>query len=267
MIPKKIHYCWVGGSPLPESAIKCIRSWKKYCPDYEIIEWNEANYDFSSIPYMKEAYDAKKWAFVPDYARLDIVYRYGGIYLDTDVELIRPFDRLLLLQGFAGFEDDLHVAFGLGFGAEAGNPVIKKLMEAYDDLHFIGDDGELNLTASPVLNTDTLVRRCGLICNGKNQELDGLTVFSPEYFCPKSFEDGIVRKTKNTYSIHHYDASWFTGEQRMETTARWEYIQATEKRRKKRNKKLQRRRIFGGIFRKLFGDARWEKIKKRILGR
>ena len=128
MIPKKIHYCWIGGNPLPELAIKCIESWKKYCPDYEIIEWNEKNYDFRKNQFMREAYDEKKWGFVPDYARLDIIYEHGGIYLDTDVEIIKPLDSLLKEQGFAGMEQPGIVALGLGFGAEPKLPLIKELM-------------------------------------------------------------------------------------------------------------------------------------------
>ncbi len=260
MIPKKIHYCWVGGSPLPESAKKCIKSWKKYCPDYEIIEWNESNYDFTAVPYMKEAYEEQKWGFVPDYARLDIIYRYGGIYLDTDVEIIRSFDPLLSLDGFAGYQDENWVALGLGFGAEAGNPVIKALLESYQDKHFIKPDGTHDRTPSPHLNTAALTERCGLTANGQYQELDGMTVFPPEYFCPKAFEDGIVRKTKNTYSIHHFDASWVTDEFRAQIRENW-------RRRKKREQKLRRRKIFGGFFRKIFGDDGWERIKRFFLKR
>lgn len=260
MIPKKIHYCWVGGNPLPESVKKCIKSWKKRCPDYEIIEWNETNYDFSSVPYMREAYEEKKWGFVPDYARLDIVYTHGGIYLDTDVEIIRPLDPLLKLQGFAGFQDETQVALGLGFGAEAGNPVLKILMDSYRDLHFRQPDGSCDLTPSPTLNTRTLVEKCGLRPADSLQALDGMTVFPSEYFCPKSFDDGVVRKTKNTYSIHHFDASWFDDDKKQEKLASWKHKQ-------KRLKKLRRRKIFGGFFRKLFGDDRWEKIKQLILKR
>ena len=258
MIPKKIHYCWIGGNPLPESAKKCIKSWKKYCPDYEIIEWNETNYDFTKIPYMKEAYEAKKWGFVPDYARLDIIYTHGGIYLDTDVEIVRSLDPLLGLNCFAGFQDTEFVALGLGFGAEAGNPVIKTLMESYEALSFLKPDGTPDLTPSPRLNTDTLVETCGLAANGTYQETDGMTVFPTEYFCPKSFSDGVIRKTKNTYSIHHFDASWFSDESKRKLLESWEHKQ-------KRLKKLKRRKVFGGFFRKLFGDARWEHIKQKIL--
>ena len=260
MIPKIIHYCWIGGNPLPESAKKCIKSWEKYCPDYEIIEWNESNYDFTSVPYMKEALEAKKWGFVPDYARLDIVYTHGGIYLDTDVEIVRSFDPLLALPGFAGFQDPEQVNFGHGFGAEAGNPVIKKLMDSYLDKRFFKEDGTPDLTPSPRLNTDTLAAKCGLIPDGTFQQLDGMTVYPTEYFCPKSFADGVTRKTKNTYSIHHFDASWFSDESKRRLLETWKHKQ-------KRLRKLRRREIFGGFFRRLFGDERWERIKKRILGR
>lgn len=258
MIPKKIHYCWVGGAPLPESAKKCIKSWKKYCPDYEIIEWNEQNYDFTSVPYMKEAYEAKKWGFVPDYARLDIVYTHGGIYLDTDVEIVRSFDPLLELPAFAGFQDEEQINFGQGFGAEAGNPVIKALMDSYLDKRFLGSDGTPDLTPSPRLNTDTLTEAFGLRPEACYQELPGMTIYPPEYFCPKSFADGVLRKTKNTYSIHHFDASWFGDETKAQLLASWKHKQ-------KRIKKLRRREIFGGLFRRIFGDNRWERIKSIVL--
>ena len=258
MIPKKIHYCWVGGKPLPESAKKCIRSWRKYCPDYEIVEWNESNYDFTAVPYMKEAMEAKKWGFAPDYARLDIIYTHGGIYLDTDVEIVKSFDPLLELKGFAGFQDENLVALGLGFGAEAGNPVIKKLMDSYEERHFVREDGTPDLTPSPRLNTDTLTAQCGLIPEACYQELGSFSVFPPEYFCPKSFDDGVVRKTKNTYSIHHFDASWFSDDSKKALLASWKHKQ-------KRLKKLRRREVYGGFLRRVLGDDRWERIKEKII--
>ena len=128
MIPKIIHYCWFGNGPIPEKDKKCINSWKKYCSDYKIIQWNEKNYDITKNKYMNQAYQQKKWGFVPDYARLDIIYTYGGIYLDTDVEIIKSFDSLLSNRGFAGFERPDYVNLGLGFGAEAENIIIKKML-------------------------------------------------------------------------------------------------------------------------------------------
>lgn len=206
MIPKIIHYCWFGYGEKSPLHIKCIESWKKHCPGYEIIEWNEDNIDFSVFPsYVKEAYDEKKWGFVPDYIRLWLVYTYGGIYLDTDVEIIRNIDDLLLNEGFAGFENDRYVNFGSGFGAEKGNKLIYELMGSYKPMHFRNDNGTLNLTPSPVLNTEVLVR-LGLRANGKMQNILGIRFYSPEYFCP--IDVGLLDVTKKTYSIHWFDASW-----------------------------------------------------------
>ena len=165
MIPKKIHYCWFGGNPLPELAQKCIASWKKYCPDYEIIEWNETNYDITKNNYMNQAYENKRWGFVPDYARLDIIYTHGGIYLDTDVELIKPIDELLTLKAFAGVEQNSeYVALGLGFGAEKEHPTIKALRDYYDTLSFV-ENGELGLDESDFnKNASLYFRRIGYKC-------------------------------------------------------------------------------------------------------
>ena len=157
MIPKIIHYFWVGKKPIPIQFQKNIETWKSLCPDYQIIEWNENNYDFSKIPYMKEAYDAQKWGFVPDYARLEIIYNWGGVYLDTDVELIKPLDQMLLYKGFAGFETKEYVNFGQGFGAEKGNRLIKDVMMGYENLHFLNEDGSLNMIPSPQINTQRLL--------------------------------------------------------------------------------------------------------------
>ena len=149
-IKKVISYCWFGHNPLPEKVKICISSWKRMCPDYKIIEWNESNYDINKHPYMRDAYENKKWAFVSDYARLDIIYEHGGIYLDTDVELVRSLDTLLDCGAFLSIDkEDLSVNTGLGFGAEARNPLIKKLLSAYDNACFIKEDGSLNLKACP----------------------------------------------------------------------------------------------------------------------
>ena len=156
-IPKIIHYCWFGGAPIPEKDKACIESWRKFCPDYEIIEWNESNYDITKNRYMKEAYDVKKWGFVPDYARLDIIYTQGGIYLDTDVEIIRNMDPLLEDEAFMGFEDGKFVALGLGFGAAKGNPHIKAMRDVYEGVSFIKPDGSFNTLPSPHYTTDYLL--------------------------------------------------------------------------------------------------------------
>ncbi|UNP76362.1 glycosyl transferase [Bacillus nitratireducens] len=209
MIPKIIHYCWFGGNPLPESAEKCIESWKKYCPDYEIIQWNETNYDVTKNRYMYEAYQNKKYGFVPDYARLDIVHTYGGIYLDTDVELIKSLDDLLKLDAFCGVEhNSKYVALGLGFGGNIENKTLRCMLDAYNTMSFI-KDGEPDLTPAPKINTKALY---SLGYNYKKSVFNcgELKVFPSEYFCPQDFETGKLTITPNTYSIHHYDSSWYS---------------------------------------------------------
>lgn len=213
MIQKKIHYFWVGGNPMPEKNRACIKSWKKYCPDYEIVEWNESNYDISKCVYMKQAYDAGMWGFVPDYARMDIIYREGGIYLDTDVELIRSLDGLLSCRAFMGFEDRSCVAPGLGFGAESGNALIKQMRDMYGGLSFLREDGTPNLIVSPAYATK-LLERYGLQRNGKRQKVQDIDIFPVEYFAPLCYLNNRLKITKNTYSIHWYHASWHTPEQR-----------------------------------------------------
>lgn len=206
-IPKVIHYCWFGGKPLPKSVKKCIRSWKKYCPDYKIIRWDESNFDISENRYAAEAYACKKWAFVSDYARLKIICDQGGIYLDTDVELLRPLDDLLDYQGFLGFQEDNSVATGLGFGAEAGQPMVRAMLDDYRDIPFLRSDGTRDMTPCPVRNTSCLLP-FGLRADGTRQEVCGLQFFPQDYFCPISLRTGELHITNNTYSIHHFDASW-----------------------------------------------------------
>ena len=211
MIPKIIHYCWVGGAPKPESVLYCIESWKKFCPDYEIREWNETNYDFSKNEYMKQAYEAKKWGFVPDYARLDIIYEHGGIYLDTDVEIIKSFDELLKQKAFMGFENtgdgEFFVNCGHGFGAEAFHEIIGEIRNAYEHIQFLNSDGSYNLLPSPHYTTQSL-KKYGLLQENKEQHLIDMTVYDSNVFCPKNFRTGKIHKTERTVSIHHFTASW-----------------------------------------------------------
>ena len=213
MIPKIIHYCWFGNSPLPPLAIKCIKSWRKHCPDYEIKEWNETNYDITKNKYMHEAYQNKKWGFVPDYARLDIIYKYGGIYFDTDVEVIKNLDALLQNEAYAGFESEDMVALGLGFAAKKEMSIIKELRDVYETIHFDNQDGTLNLTASPVYQTNILVKN-GLITNNTMQIVNDMQIYPTEYFSPLKNELGVFLPKKNTYTIHHYMGSWLDGDKK-----------------------------------------------------
>lgn len=205
MIPKKIHYCWFGRGEKPKLAKKCIESWKKFCPDYEIVEWNEDNFDINQNEYTKYCYDNKKFAFLSDYARLMVVYKEGGIYFDTDVEVIKSFDALLNNKAFVGFETDEYVNTGVSFGAEKNNPVIEQMLREYDKL----SDGKSGTIGCPILNTEAL-KKLGLKLNGQTQSLKDVTVYSAEYFNPYDAPTGRLSKSENTYSIHWYAASWMS---------------------------------------------------------
>ena len=208
MIPKVIHYCWFGGAPLPKKEQKCMESWKQFAPDYKIVRWDESNYDVHKNQYMGDAYDRKKWGFVPDYARFDIVYTHGGIYLDTDVELVKPLDELLTNKAYMGFESGEWINGGIGFGAEAGSPLIQGLRDMYDDLVFVDEQGELNLTPSPHYITRFLMTH-GLRQDNTMQVLDGeMTIYPTDYFAPKDYLTGKIDMTANTISIHQYSATW-----------------------------------------------------------
>ena len=209
MIPKTIHYCWFGRNPKPKLAEKCLRSWKKHCPDYEIIEWNEDNYDLFSAPlYVRQAYEAKKWAFVTDYVRLDVIYHNGGIYLDTDVEVVRSLDPLLCDKAFFGIETPLYVATGLGFGAEKGSEILAEMMKDYQEIPFIQPDGSYDQTTCPVRNTNVLLKH-GFARDGSEQLLDGeIHIYPEEFFCPLDYQ-GLGRIIDNkTFSIHWFSGSW-----------------------------------------------------------
>ena len=206
MIPKVIHYCWFGGKQKDKLSLKCIESWKKYCPDYEIIEWNESNYDITKNQYMYEAYQAKKWAFVSDYVRLDVIYNFGGIYLDTDVEIIKPIDNLLNNKMFCCPEKQGMIVLGLGFGAEVHNTVVQELRNEYNKRKFTKCKKN-DLTPAPVLQNDFFINK-GYSISDNIQNINGITIYPSEYMCPKDNNTGRIIITKNTYTIHHYNATW-----------------------------------------------------------
>jgi len=207
MIPKKIHYCWFGGNHLPDEAKKCIESWKKYCPDYEIIEWNESNYELNKNEYVKYTYENKKYAFLTDYVRLDVIYNEGGIYLDTDVELLKSLDNLLNLSCYMGMEQPGMVATGLGFGAEKHNKFIKENKEYYEKMPFLDENGNWIKTTCVKITTDLLENK-GLKKDNTKQTILGVTILPVDYLCPLKLGTNKLTITKNTYSIHHYTASW-----------------------------------------------------------
>ena len=212
MIPKKIHYCWFGGNKIPEDYKKNIETWKKYMPTYEIIEWNENNYNYNKNEYTKAMFKEKKWAFLTDYARLDIIYNQGGIYLDTDVEVIKPFDELLENEAFMGIEYGNYINTGIGLGAIKGHEAIKKNMEKYESLE-IYNNGSLNLINCPIITTE-LLKEDGAKLEGKIEKVNNVTIYPIEYFCPMNYYTGEIKITPNTYSIHKYSMSWGTFSQR-----------------------------------------------------
>ncbi len=199
MIPKVIHYCWFGRNEKSKKMLNCIESWKKFCPEYTIVEWNEDNFDIRMNPYTRYAYENKKYAFLSDYVRLFVLYREGGIYFDTDVELVKPIDDLLEHSAYFGFETDDYVNTGLGFGAEAGNPAVKQMLLEYNQLL----DGKHDVIGCPELNTQALLKM-GLKLNGEYQNLGDAVIYPAEYFNPYEDATGYLTITKHTYSIHWY---------------------------------------------------------------
>lgn len=213
MIAKVIHYCWFGGQPLPEDAKRCINSWKKYLPDYEIVEWNESNFDVQCCDYVAEAYENKKWAFVSDYARFDILYKYGGLYFDTDVELINKIDDIVAKGPFFGIEQSTNeVAPGLGMGAVAGLEVYKEILDVYRQCHFINADGSMNQIVISKYTSKVLLRY-GFKLEDRSQYVAGTYIYPSEYFCPMNYNTGELIVTDNTRSIHHYTGAWHTTEE------------------------------------------------------
>lgn len=212
-IPKIIHYCWFGGNPLPELAQKCIASWETYCPGYKIMRWDESNFDVSYNDYVREAYEAKKWAFVSDVARLYALVNYGGIYMDTDVEVIRPLDDLLQYEAVSGFESETKIPTGL-MSCRKGQSLFAELLHGYDEAHFVRPDGSYDLTTNVTRITDTCLKY-GFIPNNTLQTVHGFTLLPKDYLCPMDYHTGETTITDNTLTIHHFAASWHSEEQKL----------------------------------------------------
>ena len=205
MIRKTIHYCWFGRGEKPKLAKKCIESWKKFCPDYEIIEWNEDNFDIARYPYAKYCLDNKKWAFLSDFVRLAVVEEHGGFYFDTDVELVSSLDDLLKYEAFYGWENNTNVATGLGFGAEAHHKTVKAMTAAYLQKE-PDENGQIEMIGCPKLNTEALLD-FGLELNGKRQNVGGAEILPADFLNPYNDHTGVLSKTENTVSIHWYSKS------------------------------------------------------------
>lgn len=220
MIPKTIHYCWFGKKPMPKLAKICIRSWKKYCPEYELKLWNEENFDLNLFPYAKEAYEAGKYAFVTDIVRLYALYHEGGIYMDTDVELIKPLDNFLHHPAFSGFESEKHVPTGI-MASEKHGRWAKENLEYYHGKHFLTENGLPDITTNVIIITDYMVKK-GLKLNNTYQDIEGFfTMYPTDFFCPKDFLTQEIHLTENTVCIHHFNMSWHSETVRYEWKIRW----------------------------------------------
>ena len=207
MIPKIIHYCWFGRGPMPELALKCIESWHKHMPDYKYKLWNEDNFDIHCNAYVEEAYEAKKFAFVTDYVRLYALYTEGGIYMDTDVEVLKPYDDLLNLSGFIGFEGSKHSPIGTGtIASMPGGEWVMEQIAAYNGIHFILSDGTFDFTTNP-FRISSIMKMSGFQQNGQKQIYKDMHIFPVEYFCPRQ-TTGEIFITENTYCDHHFMGSW-----------------------------------------------------------
>ena len=218
MIPKIIHYCWFGGKALPKDAKKCIDTWKKKCHGYEIIEWNETNFDIHCHPFVEAAYEAKAWAFVTDFARLKIIYENGGIYFDTDVRVLKDFSPLLVHPSFFGSEQLKNfVATGLGFGAEKGNLMVEDLLKSYDGINF--NKNNLRTISCPRLNTNVFIEH-GYVQNNQYQDLGIAVVYPPLFFDPIAPGSDKNLICDDTFSIHLYNASWTPIRKKFKTRIR-----------------------------------------------
>lgn len=203
-IPKVIHYFWFGKKDLPDIFDKCFKSWKEHCPDYEIKLWTEENFDVNIIPYCKHAYQKKKYAYVSDYARLYILYTYGGIYLDIDVEMLKNIDNLLKNECFMGFEERNKVAPGLILASVKGNKNIKNIMNIYENFKkFPNKKHDICK-----ITTKYLKEHKNLKNSDKIQQLDGITIYPKDYFCASDWITNEINITENTYCLHHYSGSW-----------------------------------------------------------
>lgn len=252
MIPKKIHYCWFGNGEKPELAIKCIESWKTHCPDYELVEWNEQSFDIDSAPlYVRQAYENKKWAFVTDYVRLYAMVNYGGVYMDTDVEVIKNIDAFLDNSAFSGFEDGVNIPTGI-MASEKDFPLFKKLLDYYDDVSFVNEDGTLNTVTNVTIITG-ICEKNGLIKNNKFQIIDGFALYPKDYFCPIDYETGKLIKTQNTFTIHWFAGSWRSKEE-QEQMRKWRKM-------KKFDKIIH---LPNRIFLGMLGKEKYEKLKNKV---
>jgi hypothetical protein len=219
-IPKLIHYCWFGGKGKPKVVKTCIATWKQVLSDYEIIEWNEKNFNLNCNTYVQEAYNAGKFAFVSDYVRVYALYNFGGIYLDTDVEVFKKFDDLLHHETFWGFEQGNYIATST-IGAAKGNELIKKFLDSYNNKSFIKEDGSYNQLTNVAIISDILKEQ-GVRLNGNFQEIKGRSIFYPQtFFSPYDYINCRKLITKDTYAMHHFYKSWLSPKAKVKSNIKY----------------------------------------------
>ena len=252
MIPKTIHYCWFGRGEKPELAQKCIESWKKYCPDYTLVEWNEDNFDVNSNLYVRQAYEARKYAFVTDYVRLYALYHQGGVYMDTDVEVLRPLDEYLHHESFSGFESKEKIPTGI-MASEKEFPLFGALLAYYKDRPFIRADGSLDMTTNVITITNMLTAR-GFVPNGEKQTVAGFTLYPQNVFCPLHKKVGDAAYMKETATIHWFSGSWKSARTLKREKSLWWRITAVPA------------VAVSKVMRRLFGK-RWETAKNKVRDR
>ena len=255
MIPKIIHYCWFGRGEMPKMMKKCIKSWKKFCPDWEIIQWNEDNFDVNSTLWTKQAYEAKKFAFVADYVRILVLCQRGGVYLDTDQELVKPLDAFLHHSAFLGFLDATNISAGV-IGTEKEHSIMQQMLSYYEGKTFLSADGE-DIKPNTNWMTDILLAQ-GLKLDDSYQELGNVVVYPQTYFCPTSCVSIEDKTGEHTVALHHWAMTWRTEKAkkdfaRVKRHQRWWY-RAWE----------QAKILPQKTFRKLFGDDAMDKLKKKL---
>lgn len=215
-IPKIIHYCWFGDKEIPEMERTCIESWSKLLPEYQIMFWNESAFDVNSIDYVKQAYEQKKYAFVSDYVRMYALYTYGGVYFDTDVEVISDITKYLENDVFIGFENKTMIGTGI-IGAKKGSKILEQMLDYYKNRSFIDKNGNIDTTTNVQILTDMLLK-IGFEKQNREQELSGIHVYERDIFCPKKMDDGTFRTTERTVTIHHFSGSWLTDKEKKRGT-------------------------------------------------
>lgn len=215
-IPKIIHYCWFGPKDIPENEQSYIQRWKELLPDYQFILWNEDNFDITVNQYVREAYENKKYAFVADYVRIKALVEMGGIYMDTDVELLKTFDSYLEDKSFMGFENRTMVGTGI-IGSEPQNPILSEMMCYYESHNFIDENGLMDTTTNVKILNKILLDK-GLTPQNKEQVICDIHIYERHFFCPKKLSETEFAATNETITIHHFDASWLSDREKKRGT-------------------------------------------------